>query len=163
MKRKWINRILGWLYDLALWPHPWPWPRSLKVRVWYSLISGMGWLIDMDPKSMWVIHSWPLYRPVWPFSTNDGLTIGKLWLFLDSLGWLRVALFSKWYLKSCIHFNILTVVTECNFHWTSTTSGSLRLIRIISKVVKEVIGHWMALHSVWWNRENSSVWGCSWH
>ena len=93
-----------------------------------------------------------------------GLPVG-LWILCDFviLGWLKVALFSKWYLKSCIHFNILTVVTECNFHWTSTTSGLLRLIRIISKVVKEVIGHWMALHSVWWNRENSSVWGCSWH
>ena len=50
MKRKWINRILGRLYDLALWPHPRPWPWSFKVRVWNSLISGMVLLIDMEWK-----------------------------------------------------------------------------------------------------------------
>ena len=50
MKRKWVNMILGRLYDLALWPHPWPWPWSFKVRVWNSFISGMGWPIDMERK-----------------------------------------------------------------------------------------------------------------
>ena len=49
-KRKRINRILGWLYDFVLWPHLWPWPCSFKVRVWNSLISEMGWLIDMERK-----------------------------------------------------------------------------------------------------------------
>ena len=44
------NRILGWLYDFALWSHPSPWPWSFMVRVWNSLISGMGWLIDMEQK-----------------------------------------------------------------------------------------------------------------
>ena len=46
------NQILGWLYGLALWPHPWPWPCSLKVKVWNSLIWGMGMgaLIDMERK-----------------------------------------------------------------------------------------------------------------
>ena len=40
------------LYGLALWPHPWPWPCSLKVKVWNSLIWGMGVgaLIDMERK-----------------------------------------------------------------------------------------------------------------
>ena len=50
MKRKWVNMILGQLYDLALWPHPWPWPWSFKVRVWNSFISGMGQPIDNDRK-----------------------------------------------------------------------------------------------------------------
>ena len=50
MKRKRINRILGRLYYLALWPHPWPWPWNFKVRVSNSLISGMGWLIEMEWK-----------------------------------------------------------------------------------------------------------------
>ena len=47
------NQILGWLYGLAHWPHPWPWPCSLKVKVWNSLIWGMGVgaLIDMERKS----------------------------------------------------------------------------------------------------------------
>ena len=31
-----------------LWSHPWPWTWSLKVRVWNSLTSEMGWPIDMD-------------------------------------------------------------------------------------------------------------------
>ena len=48
MKRKQINKILGQLYGLSLWPHPWPWPWHFKVRVWNSLISGMGWSIDME-------------------------------------------------------------------------------------------------------------------
>ena len=38
--------VLGWLHDLAIWPHPLPWPWNFKVRVWRSLISGMGRLID---------------------------------------------------------------------------------------------------------------------
>ena len=50
MKRKWIYKILNWLYDLSLWPHTWPWPWSFKVRVWNSLISKTGWLIDIDQK-----------------------------------------------------------------------------------------------------------------
>ena len=50
MKRKWVNMILGRLFDPALWPHPWPWPRIFKVRVWNSFISGMGRPIDMERK-----------------------------------------------------------------------------------------------------------------
>ena len=61
--------ILGQLYDLALWTHPWPWHWSwtFKVRVWNSLISGLGRPIDMERKRMWVIHSWPWYWLVWPW------------------------------------------------------------------------------------------------
>ena len=43
--------ILGRLYDLALWPHPWLWPSSwnFTVRVWNtcSFISGLGRPIDI--------------------------------------------------------------------------------------------------------------------
>ena len=43
-----------WSSGLALWPQPWPWPCSFKVKVWNSLIWGMGWgwgvLIDMEQK-----------------------------------------------------------------------------------------------------------------
>ena len=60
-KRKQVNQILGWLYGLALWPQPWTWPCSFKVNVWNSLIWGMGGVIDMERKRMWVNHSWP-----WP-------------------------------------------------------------------------------------------------
>ena len=52
MKRKWINRILGQLYDLALWPHPSAWPSSFKVRIWNSLISGMWRPIDVEQKDV---------------------------------------------------------------------------------------------------------------
>ena len=52
MKRKWTYRILGWLYGLALWAHPWPWPWSFKVRVWNSLFSGIDYLIDMNKKDV---------------------------------------------------------------------------------------------------------------
>ena len=58
--------ILGCLYDIAPWQHPWPWPWSFKVRVWNCYISGMGWPIDMERKG-WVIHSWPWYWLVWPW------------------------------------------------------------------------------------------------
>ena len=66
---KWVNLILGRLYDLALWPHPWPWPWSwnLKVKVWNSYISGMGTANSHGMKRMWVIHSWPWYWLVWPW------------------------------------------------------------------------------------------------
>ena len=52
MKTKWLNMILGRLYDLALWPHPWPspWSWNFKVRVWNSFISGMWGPIDMERK-----------------------------------------------------------------------------------------------------------------
>ena len=62
-KRKWVNMILGQLYDLALWPHPWPWPWSwnLKVRVWNGTADWHG------TKRMWVIHSWLWYWLVWPW------------------------------------------------------------------------------------------------
>ena len=49
-KRRHTNQILGWLYGLILWPHPWPWPCSFKVWVWNSLIWGMGGLTDMELK-----------------------------------------------------------------------------------------------------------------
>ena len=42
--------ILRQFYDLALWPHPWHWPWSFKVRVWNSFISGMGQPIDNERK-----------------------------------------------------------------------------------------------------------------
>ena len=48
-KKRRISWILGELCDLDLWPHPWPWTCSFKVKVWYSLIWGMG-LIDMKWK-----------------------------------------------------------------------------------------------------------------
>ena len=41
----------------ALWPHPWPWPCSFKVKVWNSLIWGKGGLINMERKGCeWIIH-----------------------------------------------------------------------------------------------------------
>ena len=47
------------------WPHPWPWPWSFKVRVWKSLISGIGQLIDMERKRCESPISWPWYWLVW--------------------------------------------------------------------------------------------------
>ena len=40
---------------------------DFMLRVWNSLISGMGWPIDMERKRMWVIHSWPWYWVLWPW------------------------------------------------------------------------------------------------
>ena len=50
--KKKANQLLGWLYGLALWPQPWPWPCSSEVKVWKSLIWGMGVgvLIDTERK-----------------------------------------------------------------------------------------------------------------
>ena len=43
VKCKGIELIRYWLTLWpVLWPHWWPWHASLKVRVWNSLISGMG-------------------------------------------------------------------------------------------------------------------------
>ena len=49
-KRKLINEIMGWLFGIALGPHPWPWTCSFKVKVWNSLIWGLGGLTDMERK-----------------------------------------------------------------------------------------------------------------
>ena len=37
-------------YDLSLWLRAWPWPSSFKVRIRNSLISGMGWPINIERK-----------------------------------------------------------------------------------------------------------------
>ena len=46
--------ILGRLYDLALWPHPWPWCWSgnFKVKVWNSFIAGMGCRLTWNEKDV---------------------------------------------------------------------------------------------------------------
>ena len=43
-------KILGQPCDFALWPHPWSWLSSFKVKVWNSLISGIGSPVDMEWK-----------------------------------------------------------------------------------------------------------------
>ena len=48
-KRKLI-RYWADCMTFALWPHSRPWPWSFKVKVWNSLISGVGRLIDMKQK-----------------------------------------------------------------------------------------------------------------
>ena len=52
MKRKWLNIILGWLYDPALWQHPWPWPWSFKVRVWNRKYQEWGGGLTMNEKDV---------------------------------------------------------------------------------------------------------------
>ena len=59
--------LLDRLYDLALWPHPWPWPWSFKVRVWNIFFLRNGVADWHETKRIWVIHSWPWYRLVWPW------------------------------------------------------------------------------------------------
>ena len=61
MKRNWVNMILGRLYDLALWPHPWLWPWSFKLYL-RNGVADWQWT-----KMMWVIHSWPWYCLVSPW------------------------------------------------------------------------------------------------
>ena len=55
-----ISGIVGlidvkWKGSESIRPHPWPWPWSFKVRIWNSLISGMGQPINM--KRIRVIYS----------------------------------------------------------------------------------------------------------
>ena len=73
-KRRCIGWILGELCDLHLWPHPWPWPCSFKVKVWNRLIWGMGWGVGVcdwhGSKGMWVNHSWPW---LWPMGNHGGV------------------------------------------------------------------------------------------
>ena len=46
------SKSIGYWADCMTLPfdHIWSWSWSLKFRVWNSLISGMGWLIDMERK-----------------------------------------------------------------------------------------------------------------
>ena len=53
-------------YGVGLWPHPRPWPCSFKVKVWNSLIWGMGEADWHGEKGMWVHHSW-LNNQYWLF------------------------------------------------------------------------------------------------
>ena len=46
---------MGWMYGLALWPHPWPCPCSFKVKVLNNHIWGMGRLTDMERKGCGLI------------------------------------------------------------------------------------------------------------
>ena len=73
-KKKANQLDTGWLYGLALWPHLWHWPCSLKVKVWNRLIWGMGMgaLIDAERKGceLWVDHSWCW---LWPMGNRGGV------------------------------------------------------------------------------------------
>ena len=50
IKRKWIDWLLSQQLDVDLLPYAWPWPWIFKVKVWNSLISETGGLIDMEQK-----------------------------------------------------------------------------------------------------------------
>ena len=65
MKRKWVNMILGRLYDLVLWPHIWPWAWKFKVRAWIALCQQWGGRLTWNEKD--VIDSWSGYWLVWPW------------------------------------------------------------------------------------------------
>ena len=51
-KRGCISWILGALCDIDLCPHPWPWLCSFKVKVWNSLIWGMGGWLTWNEKDV---------------------------------------------------------------------------------------------------------------
>ena len=58
MKRMWDDKMLDPCCDFQHSPHPWSWPWIFKVKFWKSLISGMGWLIDMERKGCESIECW---------------------------------------------------------------------------------------------------------
>ena len=63
------GEILVRLYDLALWPHPWPW--RFKVKVWNRLNSGIGGTIDMERKGCESsIHD----HDIWPLCDHGGVS-----------------------------------------------------------------------------------------
>ena len=58
MKGMWVDRMLDPCCDFQLSPHPWTWPWIFKVNFRKSLISGMGWPIDMELKGCESIECW---------------------------------------------------------------------------------------------------------
>ena len=53
-KRRCICWILGEPCDHDLWPHPWPWPCSFKVKIWNRFIWGKGgWLTWNERHVSW--------------------------------------------------------------------------------------------------------------
>ena len=58
MKGMWVDRMFDPCCDFQLSPHPWPWPWISKVKFLKSLISGMGWPIDMELKGCESIKCW---------------------------------------------------------------------------------------------------------
>ena len=58
MKGMWIDRMLHPLCDFQHSPHTWTWPWIFKAKFRKSLISGMGWPIDMELKGCESIECW---------------------------------------------------------------------------------------------------------
>ena len=55
---KWVDRMLDRHCDFELWPHPWPWTLSFKVKFWKSHNSLMGCPIDMEGKGCELTECW---------------------------------------------------------------------------------------------------------
>ena len=68
METRWVNMILGQLYDLAIWPHH---DLDLGVEISRSaseIALSQEWEADWHgTKRMWVVHSWPWCWQVWPW------------------------------------------------------------------------------------------------
>ena len=57
----WIDTMSDPLYDLDLWPNPWPWAFIFKVKFSNSCISGLGGPIDMERKAYESKECWTCY------------------------------------------------------------------------------------------------------
>ena len=71
-KRMWVERMLASHCDFELWPNPWPWPLSFKVKFWKRHYSGMGCPIDMERKGCESTECW---THVMTFSFSRTMTL----------------------------------------------------------------------------------------
>ena len=76
-KGMWVVKMLHPPCDFQGSPHPWPWPRILKVKFWKFCISGMGWPIDMDRKGCQSIGCYT-HLSTFNFDLNHDLDLGIL-------------------------------------------------------------------------------------
>ena len=72
-KRRCIGWILGKLCDLDLWPDPWSWPCSVKVKFEIALFEEWEGLIDMGRNV--IIHAWPWPWPMGNLGMVGGCTV----------------------------------------------------------------------------------------
>ena len=106
----WVNMILGWLYDLPLWPHPWSWSWSSISRS-----ESQEW----DGRLTWnkkdVSH---------PFMTMTSVTMVGWWVDLPDRDWgdfrrrraIDISSFDSSQLQRILETNILHVQTT-GAHW----------------------------------------------
>ena len=89
MKSMCIGWILGELFDLDLWPHPWPWPLIFQGQISKQLYLRNCYLIGVKQKESKSVRYWAGCM-VMPFHHTNDLDL------VVSRSEFEIALFEEW-------------------------------------------------------------------